>query len=142
MDPEFLFTIANPLALVGWAALALAPLAPHRAAGLAIPTVLGVGYAALILAFWSGAPGGFDSLSDVMLLFTDPRIALAGWVHYLAFDLFVGAWQVRTARREGIAHLLVLPCLALTLLFGPMGLLLFLGLRLARTSVTPHLSEQ
>ena len=60
-----------------------------------------------------------------MALFTMPEIALAGWIHYLAFDLFVGAWEVRTARREGIAFLLVLPCLALTFLFGPAGFLAF-----------------
>ena len=70
-----------------------------------------------------------------MPLFTSPEIALAGWVHYLAFDLFVGAWEVRTARREAIPHLLVLPCLVLTFLFGPVGFLLFLGLRAARPSL-------
>ena len=67
-------------------------------------------------------------------LFTSPEIALAGWIHYLAFDLFVGAWEVRTARREGIAFLLVLPCLALTFLFGPAGFLVFSMLRAARAT--------
>ena len=103
MTPDSLFQFANPLAVAGWAVLALAPLAPRladRIAGLAIPALLSIGYAALILAFWAGAPGGFDSLPNVMALFTSPEIALAGWVHYLAFDLFVGAWEVRTARRE------------------------------------------
>ena len=67
-----------------------------------------------------------------MGLFDSPGVALAGWVHYLAFDLLVGAWIVRTARSEGVAHLLVLPCLALTFLFGPAGFLAFNGLRLVR----------
>ena len=66
-----------------------------------------------------------------MALFTSPEIALAGWVHYLAFDLLVGAWEVRTAQREGLAFLLVLPCLLLTFLFGPAGFLLFNALRIA-----------
>jgi len=139
MTPDSLFQLANPLALAGWAVLALSPLAPRSAnlvAGLVIPTLLSIAYAALILAFWSGAPGGFDSLPNVMALFTSPQIALAGWLHYLAFDLFVGAWEVRTARRERIPHLLVLPCLALTFLFGPAGLLLFLCLRAARRFAT------
>lgn len=56
---------------------------------------------------------------------------LAGWLHFLAFDLFVGAWQVRTARRDALPRLLVVPCLALTFLFGPAGLLAFLALRAA-----------
>ena len=94
-----------------------------------VPVLLSVAYAGLVLAFWSRAPGGFGSLAEVMALFTMPEIALAGWIHYLAFDLLVGAWEVRTARREGIAFLLVLPCLALTFLFGPAGFLAFSALR-------------
>ncbi|OYW45017.1 MAG: hypothetical protein B7Z31_16005 [Rhodobacterales bacterium 12-65-15] len=115
-------------------ALALFPLAPRLSqavAALAIPALLSVGYTALILVHWSEAPGGFGSLAEVMALFTDPWIALAGWVHYLAFDLFVGAWITRTARAEGIAHLLILPCLVLTFLFGPAGFLAFTALRAA-----------
>jgi hypothetical protein len=140
MTPDDLFQLANPLALTGWAVLALAPLLPgaaDRIAGLLIPALFSVAYAALILAFWAGAPGGFDSLPSVMALFTSPEIALAGWVHYLAFDLLVGAWEVRTARREAIPHLLVLPCLVLTFLFGPAGFLLFLGIRAARRLAAP-----
>jgi hypothetical protein len=79
---------------------------------------------------------GFDSLSNVMLLFTKPEIALAGWIHYLAFDLFVGSWEVRTARAERIPLLIVLPCLLLTFLFGPAGYLVFTGLRAVR-AMTP-----
>jgi hypothetical protein len=76
-----------------------------------------------------------------MLLFDNPQIALAGWVHYLAFDLFIGGWEVRTAQREGIPHLAVLPCLVLTFLFGPVGLLLFLGLRFTRGFAQPRSTE-
>jgi hypothetical protein len=72
--------------------------------------------------------GGFNSLSNVMLLFTDRWLVLAGWVHYLAFDLFIGSWQVRDARRNGVPFWLVAPCLVLTFMFGPIGLLLYLFL--------------
>ncbi len=132
MSPDTLFQIANPLALLGWLALLIAPLSPHwsdRIAAVALPLILSLAYAALIMAFWSGAEGGFDSLANVMVLFETPAIALAGWLHYLAFDLFIGAWQVRTARNASIPHLLILPCLALTFLFGPAGLLCFFALR-------------
>jgi Mn2+/Fe2+ NRAMP family transporter len=64
-----------------------------------------------------------------MAFFTSPVAATAGWIHYLVFDLFVGAWQVRDAQRRGITHLAVIPCLVLTLLAGPVGLLLYLALR-------------
>ena len=86
-------------------------------------------YSGLILAHWSTAPGGLGSLAQVMALFTSPPVALAGWVHYLAFDMLIGAWIARSAARDGISHLLVLPCLALTFLFGPIGFLAFSTLR-------------
>lgn len=133
MSPDELFQIANPAALLGWIALAAAPLIPLWAdrIALAIALALSVLYTALILVYFAGAEGGYGSLADVMQLFTFPGAALAGWVHYLAFDLFIGAWEVRTARREGLPHLLVLPCLAATFLFGPIGLALFFALRAA-----------
>lgn len=128
MPPDTLFQIANPIALLGWIGLILAPFAPRLTdlvAATLIPLLLGLTYSALILAHWSGATGGYSSLPEVMALFTSPQIALAGWVHYLAFDLFVGAWAVRTARAQRINHLLVLPHLALIFLFGPAGFLTF-----------------
>lgn len=135
MDPDILFQMANPLALTGWLALALSPFAPRVAQiwVLGVILVQSLLYTGLMLAFWAGAAGGYGSLPDVQALFVQPEIALAGWVHYLAFDLFVGAWAVRTARAEGIAHLLVLPCLILTFLFGPAGLLAFAALRFTLT---------
>lgn len=132
MTPDQLFQFANPLALLGWSALLVAPVAPRAAQALAaaaIPLLLSLAYAGLVLAFWWQAPGGFGSLAEVQTLFTHPQIALAGWVHYLAFDLFLGAWAVRTARAEGIPHWTVIPCLLLTFLFGPAGLLAFAILR-------------
>ena len=71
-------------------------------------------------------------------LFTHPGLALAGWVHYLAFDLFVGAWIVAQARAQGLSHALILPILPLTLLFGPLGLAAYFGLRLARAPFQPR----
>jgi hypothetical protein len=134
MTPEDIFQIANPIALLGWIALIFAPFAPRITdliAALIIPILMSVAYAALVLAYWSGATGGYSSLLDVMALFTDPHIALAGWVHYLAFDLFVGAWAVRTARAAHIPHLLVLPHLVLIFLFGPAGFLTYYAMHWA-----------
>ena len=132
MTADILFQFANPLAMIGWIGLLAFPFAPRVVtliAGYAIPIVLSLGYTALILVHWAGAEGGFGSLADVQLLFTQPDIALAGWVHFLAFDLFIGAWEARDARSRAIPHLLILPCLALTFLFGPLGFLTYLGLR-------------
>jgi hypothetical protein len=73
-----------------------------------------------------------------MMLFQSPYVALAGWIHYLAFDLFLGAWQVRDANRRDINHLWLVPCLVLTFLAGPVGLLLYFCIRwwIAKTLIT------
>src|SRR5215212_3122756 len=101
MSIELIFSAANMLALVGWAGLLLLPgraWVTNGVVGFAIPALLSVAYAGLIAAFWANAEGSFSSLEDVHLLFQTPGLLLAGWLHYLAFDLFVGAWEVRTAR--------------------------------------------
>jgi len=134
--PEALFSLASAAVLPGWLLLAFLPRWRHTArlvCAVVIPGLLAVLYAALLAARWGGAEGGFSSLADVQKLFADPWLLLAGWVHYLVFDLFIGAWEVRDAGRLGIPHLLVVPCLVLTFLFGPVGLLLYGIVRAART---------
>lgn len=135
MSPDSLFQLASTAVLAGWLALALSPLAPRAAdlvAAVILPLLLALAYSGLVLAYWSGAPGGFGSLPEVIALLSYPPTAVAGWIHFLAFDLFIGAWITRTARAERIPHLFVLPCLALTFLFGPAGFLTFSALRAIR----------
>ncbi|HET9268227.1 MAG TPA: ABA4-like family protein, partial [Vicinamibacterales bacterium] len=128
MTPEQIFSIVNLLALVAWVLLAVLPgrawVSQAIAAG-AIPVLAAV-YVGLIGLNWRGSEGGFGSLAEVAQLFANPWLLLAGWTHYLAFDLFVGSWEVRDARVHGVPHWLVLPCLFLTFMFGPAGLLLYL----------------
>jgi len=135
-SPEAVFSMASAAVLPGWLLLVLAPRwrwTARLVSAVLIPGLLAVLYAAIIAARWGGAEGGFSSLADVQKLFVDPWILLAGWVHYLVFDLFIGAWEVRDAQRLGIPHLLVVPCLVLTFLFGPVGLLLYGIVRAVRT---------
>ncbi len=93
---------------------------------IAVPLVIGLTYLWLFATASIGGAlpegGNFTSLAGVMAFFTSPVAATAGWIHYLVFDLFVGAWQVRDAQARGISHLAVVPCLILTLLAGPVGL--------------------
>ena len=137
LTPAFLFSLANPLALLGWALLVLAPrwrFTKLLVLSGALPLLLAVAYAALIATHYlggHGAEGGFGSLAQVAALFQDPWALLAGWVHYLCFDLFTGAWEARDARRRGVPHGWLVPCLGLTFLFGPVGLLLYFGVRRA-----------
>ncbi len=137
MTASTLFTLANVSVLPFWLLLALAPgwrgtqILVHS---VAMPVLLGAAYVWLFATgafFGPDTPegGGFSSLEGVMALFTSPEAVLTGWLHYLAFDLFVGAWISRDARRRGVTHWLVVPCLVFTLMTGPAGLLLYTILR-------------
>jgi len=137
MDPATVFLIANNGILIFWLLLIAAPnwrgtrIAAHS---IAVPAILGLTYLWLILSFWSGPVpqgAGYGSLTGVMTFLASPVAATAGWIHYLCFDLFVGAWLARDARRRGVPHWLVVPCLLVTLLAGPVGLIGYLGLRLS-----------
>lgn len=139
MALERVFSLASTAALLGWVLLALAPLrrtAAVMAARLIVALLCGAYFSFLVVGLASGAGppegAGFDSLAGVRLLMSSPQALLAGWVHYLAFDLFIGAWQVEDAPRANIPHALLLPCLALTFVAGPVGLLLYLLLKATR----------
>ena len=132
MSPETLFSICNTAVLPGWLLLVVAPRWKWTKIiinSCLLPLLLAVVYLFLIVAHFGQTEGGFGSLADVAKLFQNPHILLAGWIHYLAFDLFVGSWEVRDAERHGINHLLVIPCLILTFLLGPIGLLLYFIMR-------------
>ena len=138
MSPDTLFLICNYAVIPAWLLLLLLP--NHRLTQLLVhaiwvPLLLGPFY---IWALFFGGPspegGGFGSLAAVMLLFQSPTAVLGGWIHYLVFDLFIGAWIVRDAARQGINHWLITPLLFATLMAGPAGLMLYLMLRFAMKS--------
>ena len=132
MKAELIFSIVNLVAILGWLLIAILPRWRYtRIVVLSggIPLLLAVAYTILIVMFFGKAEGGFGSLADVMKLFTNEWAVLAGWIHYLAFDLFVGSWEVRDSQRKGVSHVLVIPCLFLTFMFGPTGLLAYSILR-------------
>ena len=95
-----------------------------------IPLVLAAAYGAfltLAIGFGQAADGaGMTNIAAISALFSHPVGVLTGWTHFLVFDLFVGAWIARDALRRGVSHALVAPSLVLTLMFGPLGLLLYL----------------
>jgi hypothetical protein len=133
MDPSTLFRFCNLAVLPGWAMLVFLPrwrLTRELIPAVILPLALAMVYLYLVVAYF-GAPksGGFGSLDGVSALFQDPHVLLAGWIHYLVFDLFVGSWELRDSQALGISHLLLIPCLVLTFLFGPVGLLLYFIVR-------------
>jgi hypothetical protein len=134
MTPEQLFSILNLIAMVGWLPLIFLPRQRWATAVVPIvmPALLAGVYAVLIALSLPGSEGGFSSLAGVRALFANPWALLAGWVHYLAFDLFIGGWELRDSQQRGVPHLLMVPVLVLTFLLGPAGLLLYLAIRATR----------
>jgi len=132
MNPEQVFSIVNMSVLPGWLLLVVAPRWSwtRRLVPVVMAIPLAVVYV-ILLAGNFGGEGGFGSLEGVAALFRNPWVLLGGWIHYLAFDLFVGAWEVRDAQRLGLPHAAVIPCLLLTFMLGPAGLLLYWVLRSA-----------
>lgn len=131
MKNETIFLLVNIAVLPGWLMLLLAPKWrwTQRVAMVTIPILLALVYIALFIVNFNGLHLNFKSLGAVEYSFQSPGLVLVGWVHFLAFDLFVGAWIVRDARRLKLLHLAVIPCLLLTFLMGPVGLLIYLVLR-------------
>jgi hypothetical protein len=132
MTAEQVFSLANTSTLLTWVALVVAPrqrvIVDRLAAGV-VPGLLAVAYVALIAGSWSSSSGSFSSLAGVSALFDDDWLLLAGWLHYLAFDLLVGRAVLADSQQRGIPHILVVPCLLLTFMFGPGGWLLYGALR-------------
>lgn len=131
MSAEMLFKLCTWSVLPVWILLAVAPgwrVTRWVSGSAAIPLALAAVYATLVALYFGGAEGDMDSLQGLGKLFANPWVLLAGWVHYLVFDLFVGTWIVSDARRlgfTGLWHLAIVPCLFLTLMLGPVGFLLY-----------------
>jgi hypothetical protein len=131
MTIDGVFTACNLVAMAGWILLLTLP-RQRRAltiAGTTIPLTLAAVYLVLFVLHARGSSGGFSSLAAVAQLFENRWLLLAGWVHYLAFDLFIGAWQTRDAMARRVPRLLLAPCLVMTFMLGPIGLLCYHALR-------------
>ncbi len=131
--PDQLFGWAGQAAMIGWLILVLLPrrwpwlLAVPR---YVIPFGLSMLYAGLAMThFFTVDGGGYGSLAEVRVLLSKEEMLLAGWVHYLAFDLFVGGWIAVNADRIGLSRLVQAPVLIATFMFGPVGLAIFLAIR-------------
>jgi hypothetical protein len=134
MKPDQIFSICNSLALVGWIILIFLKFWSNRdqyVFGIII-VLLAVIYSWVIFsAIDKNIFTNFSTLNGVSNLFANRQALLAGWIHYLAFDLLAGIYIIRNAQKNNINHWLTTPALMLTFLFGPFGLLLYFLLRWA-----------
>lgn len=134
MTPDRIFSICSMTAMAGWVLLIVTPRrswASTLVAGRVIPLLLASIYFIVLAAHWSEKKGGFGSLPEAEALFANQWFLLAGWIHYLAFDLFIGSWEVADAEQRKISHWFVIPCLGVTSFFGPIGLLSYFLMRSA-----------
>lgn len=140
MQWETVFSVANTWPLLFWLLLAVGPRTELTAKLVLFGGIfpLALSYAVLLPMIMTGVidpvgpEGGvvsFTELSGIMALFDSKGGATVGWIHYLAFDLFVGLWVARNADRHGYARWVQVPILFLILMAGPFGLALYLLLR-------------
>ncbi|GAA4050110.1 ABA4-like family protein [Parerythrobacter jejuensis] len=132
-SPEQIFGWAGQAAMIGWLILIFLPRRWPQLLWLPrfiIPFGLSLLYAGLAMAhFFTIEGGGYGSLDEVAALLGNREMLLAGWVHYLAFDLFVGGWIAVEADKVGLSRVIQAPILVATFMFGPVGLALFLAMR-------------
>ena len=136
MSNEQLFLLANGIAFFAWLVLILFPFRPFTNKVLIGVVVASLCITYAVLVYNSLKPGDFKSfmtLGGVTAMLSVPGAALAGWIHYLAFDLMTGLFIANNAAKHGISYAWLLPCLVLTFLLGPIGLLLYMLIRWALT---------
>ena len=138
MEPTDVFSIANMTAMPMWLLMIILPkwkITGYLIDYKIIPILLSAVYLFYIVQSISGGSGlDFGSLESVMAMFTKEDAVLAGWVHYLAFDLLIGMWIVNQNKTLKIHQILIAICLFGTFMLGPVGFLLFMILRTFKTT--------
>lgn len=139
MNADLLFKLASTFVLMGWILLIFFP--RWNKSGFivewGIAGILALAYTVLVLSgLGQFNPESFSTLASVKALFQEDSAVVAGWIHYLCFDLLTGLYIVRKAYQSGFSHWIAVLCLPFTFMFGPMGFLLFSIIRLAKGKVT------
>lgn len=134
MTLEAVFAFASTLAFFAWLGLFIFYSQPWIyttlfSGVLIILAGLYVIYLAYGITAGGTEGGGFGSLAEVKALMSSDEALLAGWIHYLAFDLFVGMWIAHDAWKKDINRWMLLPCLLATFMAGPLGLILYFVIR-------------
>ncbi|MDA0820235.1 MAG: ABA4-like family protein [Proteobacteria bacterium] len=139
MNWDAIFGAANMVALMAWIALVFLPRWPALLGALLYLIVGGLSltYAVGLIGIMTGtfeAFGGdgsanFSSIEGVRAVFASDGGITVGWIHYLAFDLFVGIWIARDGDAKDFSRFLQAPILFFTFTAGPFGLFLWLVIR-------------
>lgn len=137
MNPSSIFQFGNSFVLLGWILLIFVPNWKFTQIIIlnGIIVLFSVIYAFLILKdIGDFKADSFSTLANVKQLFQNDNAVAAGWFHYLAFDLFVGAYIVRTAQKLNISRWWATLALPFTFMFGPMGYLIFIIIKTIKSA--------
>ena len=136
MSNQLMFNIANAFAMLGWLLLIILPgwkWTGRIVMGFIIVLLASMYVYTIAITFDPSVMESFSRLGGVMALFTNETAVLAGWIHYLAFDLMVCMFIVSNAAKNNIKHWITIPALLGSFMFGPAGLLLYLIIRWIKT---------
>ena len=130
----FLFSLTFAVAAPFWALMIFLPRWSWTARIVGSPLIVLPAvliYAVLVIpALGEVLPAvASPTLNSVRELLGTANGAAAGWAHMIAFDLFVGRWSWLDARTRAVPALVMAPILVLTIMLGPLGLLVYLLVR-------------
>ena len=130
MTYETIFNIYNTGILIFWLLLLVFPkskLTQKMTDFPWIPLVIAFGYIYFLGTSDSIFPVDFSSLSGLTEMFqnSNPRGVAAGWLHYLAFDFWVGCWILRDSQKKGVKHAFIIFPMLFTFMLGPVGVIIY-----------------
>ena len=131
-----IFNFCNILILLAWGTIIILPKQKLSKVLISFPWIpLGLSFFYVYFIFISGGimEADFSSLDGIVSLFkkATPESAAAGWLHYLAFDFWVGTWIIKHSRKRKISHKIIMLPLLFTFMLGPVGILIYSLLLLA-----------
>ena len=134
-----IFNFCNILILIAWGAIIISPQKKISRILISypwIPLTLSFFYIYFIIISGGLMEADFSSLNGIVTLFKNatPESAAAGWLHYLAFDFWVGTWIIKHSRKEKISNKIIVLPLLITFILGPVGILAYSMILLAKKS--------
>lgn len=126
---QTVFTICNSTIVIAWLILMFAPkwkLTMPILRTFWIGTLCSIYSVIVISGISNFKPDSFSTLENIRAIFQEDVALTAGWIHYLAFDLFVGTYIVQDAITKNISRWKYTICLPFTFMFGPVGYLMYL----------------
>jgi len=135
MSTSDVFQIVNTIVLPAWLILIFFPGKSWRNPVIySFSAAMAVVYAVyVIMGLGEFDMESFSKLEGIKAMFTSDKAVLTGWVHYLVFDLLVGNWILNQSRKHQINHFLIIPCLLLCFMFGPVGYLVYFLVKTVKT---------